>query len=264
MPPGAGPDRPDVMVEAVDLVQDFGQVRALDGASFTVGRGEIFGLLGPNGAGKTTTMRILLTLLRPTGGQARVAGLDVLAEPVAVRGRVGWVPQEKTADPLLTSRENLMFMAGLYHLSARAARRRTADLLDLAGLAEHAGRLARDLSGGMVRRLELAMGLVHLPAVLFLDEPTLGLDVTVRRSLWAYVREIRRSGTTIVLTTHYLDEADALCDRVAIIDHGRIVAAGPPAELKRRHGCGTLEDAFFVATGQALDGQAAADELVRP
>jgi ABC-2 type transport system ATP-binding protein len=252
------------VVEVRDLVHDFGSTRALDGATFSVGRGEIFGLLGPNGAGKTTAMRILLTLLRPTAGQARVAGLDVRTQSVAVRGRVGWVPQEKTADPLLTVRENLMFMAGMYHLPARQARQRAADLMALAGLADQAGRLARDLSGGTRRRLELAMGLVHLPAVLFLDEPTLGLDVTARRSLWGYVREIRRSGTTVVLTTHYLDEADALCDRVAVIDRGRIRADGTPAELKSRWSCRSLEDVFVAATGQPLAEQPAADALVRP
>jgi ABC-2 type transport system ATP-binding protein len=253
---------PQAAVAVSGLVRDFGPVRALDGATFSVGHGEIFGLLGPNGAGKTTAMRILLTLLRPTAGRAEVAGLDVLAEPVAVRRRVGWVPQEKTADPLLTTRENLLFMAGMYHLPARAARQRAADLLALAGLDGAAGRLARDLSGGMRRRLELAMGLVHVPAVLFLDEPTLGLDVGVRRGLWAYLREIRRSGTTVVLTTHYLDEADALCDRVAIIDRGRIRATGTPAGLKQRSGSSTLEDAFLAATGQSLTGQPPADDLV--
>jgi ABC-2 type transport system ATP-binding protein len=252
------------VVEVSDLVHDFGAARALDGVSFGVGRGEIFGLLGPNGAGKTTAMRILLTLLRPTAGRAWVTGLDVLAQPVAVRGRVGWVPQERTADPLLTVRENLLFMGGMYHLSARAARRRAGDLLALAALGEQAGKLARDLSGGTRRRLELAMGLVHLPAVLFLDEPTLGLDVTSRRSLWAYVREIRRSGTTVVLTTHYLDEADALCDRVAVIDHGRIRADGTPAGLKRRWSRPTLEEVFLAATGQPLDEQPPSDALVRP
>jgi ABC-2 type transport system ATP-binding protein len=252
----------DDAVEVSGLTRDFGPTRALDDVSFGVAPGEIFGLLGPNGAGKTTAMRILLTLLRPTAGRARVAGLDVTQQPKAVRCVVGWVPQERTADPLLTAGENLTFMAGMYHLRPRASRPRVAELLDLAGLAEHAGRLARDLSGGMRRKLELAMGLVHVPAVMFLDEPTLGLDIGARRNLWSYVRDIRAAGTTVVLTTHYLDEADALCDRVAIIDHGRIRATGTPAALKDQHGVATLEDAFLAATGQDLTEQAPADQLV--
>jgi ABC-2 type transport system ATP-binding protein len=253
-------------VQASRLCRSFGATTALDGASFTVGYGEIFGLLGPNGAGKTTAIKILLALLRPTAGRAWVTGVDVVAQPMAVRRRVGWVPQERTADPLLTARENLRFMAGLYRLSPTAGRRRAAELLDLVELGEHADRLAGDLSGGTRRRLELAMGMVNVPAVLFLDEPTLGLDITARRSLWSYLRAVRQSGTTIVLTTHYLDEADALCDRVAIIDHGRICAAGSPAELKARlaspESHPSLEDVFLCATGQELAEQPVADQLV--
>jgi ABC-2 type transport system ATP-binding protein len=256
--------RAEPAVEVEDLTRDFGATRALDGATFAVGRGEIFGLLGPNGAGKTTTMRILLTLLRPTAGRARVTGLDVAAQPVAVRRRVGWVPQDRTVDPLLTATENVTFMAGMYHLGARAGRRRAAELLGAAGLAEHAGRLARDLSGGMRRKLELAMSLVNVPAVLFLDEPTLGLDISARRSLWAYVGDIRAAGTTVVLTTHYLDEADRLCDRVAIIDRGRIRAIGAPGRLKDDYGVTALDDVFLAAAGQGLGEQPAADQLVRP
>ncbi|HEY2508130.1 MAG TPA: ATP-binding cassette domain-containing protein [Streptosporangiaceae bacterium] len=253
-------------VEVSNLRRTFGTTTALDGASFTVGYGEIFGLLGPNGAGKTTAIKILLALLRPTAGRARVTGIDVAVQPMAVRRRVGWVPQERTADPLLTTRENLRFMAGMYRLSAAAGRRRAEELLALTSLGDYADRLAGDLSGGTRRRLELAMGLVNVPAVLFLDEPTLGLDITARRSLWSYVRAIRQSGTTIVLTTHYLEEADALCDRVAIIDHGRICADGTPAELKAGlTGAGaraSLEDVFLAATGQELIDQPVTDQLV--
>ena len=255
--------RAEPAVEVEDLTRDFGATRALDGASFTVGQGEIFGLLGPNGAGKTTTMRILLTLLRPTAGRARVVGLDVAAQQVAVRRRVGWVPQDHTVDPLLTAAENVTFMAGMYHLGARAGCSRAAELLAVAGLAEHADRLARDLSGGMRRKLEVAMSMVNVPAVLFLDEPTLGLDISARRSLWAYARDIREAGTTVVLTTHYLDEADRLCDRVAIIDHGRIRAIGTPRELKNDYGVTALDDVFLAATGQDLAEQPAADRLAR-
>ena len=242
----------DAAVAVSGLTKDFGAARALDGATFDVARGEIFGLLGPNGAGKTTTMRILLTLLKPTAGTAMVAGLDVTADPVAVRERVGWVPQEHAVDPLLTVMENMTFMGGMYHLPPAESRRRAAQLLELAGLARDGGKVARVLSGGTRRKLELAMSLVNVPAVLFLDEPTVGLDIGARRDLWGYVREISRQGTTIVLTTHYLDEADALCDRVAIIDRGRIQATGAPTELKAAYRAASLDEVFLAATGQEL------------
>jgi ABC-2 type transport system ATP-binding protein len=242
-------------VEAHGLTKDFGTTRVLDGATFTVAAGEIFGLLGPNGAGKTTTMRILLTLLKPTAGTARIAGYDVAQNPRAVRARVGWVPQEQGVDPLLTVLENMTFMGGMYHLRPAVARRRALELLELlelAGLADSADRLARDLSGGMRRKLELAMSLVNVPDVLFLDEPTTGLDIAARRNLWAYVRQISQAGTTIVLTTHYLEEADALCGRVAIIDGGRIRATGAPSSLKDTYGAQTLDEVYLAATGQEL------------
>jgi ABC-2 type transport system ATP-binding protein len=158
------------------------------------------------------------------------------------------VPQDRNSDPLLTTRENLLFMAGLYHLNARDARRRAAEVLEVARLTSFSEKIARDLSGGTRRRLELAMGLVQLPAVLFLDEPTLGLDIGARRDLWSYIRQVRDDGTTVVLTTHYLEEADALCDRVAIIDRGRILADGSPAVLKQRFARRTLDDVFLAAT----------------
>jgi ABC-2 type transport system ATP-binding protein len=254
--------RADPAVEVENLTRTFGATTALDRVSFTVDRGEIFGLLGPNGAGKTTAMRILLTLLRPTTGRARVAGLDVAASGRQVRAVTGWVPQDRTVDPLLTTRENVTFMAGMYHLSAKDGRRRAAELLRQAGLDEHQDKLARDLSGGLRRKLEVAMSLVNVPAVLFLDEPTLGLDISARRALWDYVRQIRAAGSTIVLTTHYLEEADRLCDRVAIIDRGRIRATGTPDGLKERCRAATLDDVFLAVTGQDLTEQPAADQLV--
>jgi ABC-2 type transport system ATP-binding protein len=232
-----------------DLVHRFGATNALSGVRFTVAKGEVFGLLGPNGAGKTTTIKILLTLLRPTAGHARVAGFDVLSERDAVRRSVGWVPQERAVDPQLTARENLRFIAGLHHLSRSETRRRAGELLGLVDLAADADRLVRDYSGGMRRRLELAMGLVHRPAVLFLDEPTLGLDIAARRRLWEHVRQVRDQGTTILLTTHYLDEADALCDRVAVIDYGRINAIGAPVELKSQYGSSSLDEVYLTLTG---------------
>ncbi len=242
----------EVAVEVCGLTKAFGPTLALDEATFDVARGEIFGLLGPNGAGKTTTMRILLTLLKPSAGMAKVAGHDVTKDPVQVRERVGWVPQEHAVDPLLTVAENMAFMGGMYHLPPRAARRRSAQLLEVAGLAGHRDKVARDLSGGTRRKLELAMSLVNVPDVLFLDEPTVGLDITARRDLWSYVRQISRQGTTIMLTTHYLEEADALCDRVAIIDRGRIQETGAPGQLKITYGATTLDEVFLAATGQEL------------
>jgi ABC-2 type transport system ATP-binding protein len=233
---------------AENLTKRFGDTVALAGVSFSVARGEIFALLGPNGAGKSTAMRILLTLVRPTSGTATVAGFDVARAPIQVRRRTGWVPQERNVDPLLTARENLAFIAGLYHLGAVKARQRVAEVLEVARLAGSADKLARDLSGGTRRRLELAMGLVHLPSILFLDEPTLGLDIGARRDLWRYIRQVRDEGTTVMLTTHYLEEADVLCDRVAIIDRGRILAEGAPAALKRRFAKLTLDEVFLEAT----------------
>ena len=224
------------VVEVADLVHSFGATRAVDGVSFDVAAGEFLGLLGPNGAGKTTTMRVLLTLLPLQSGVARVAGMDVKAHRDQVRRLVGWVPQDRAIDPLLTGRENLVFVGGLHHLEREHARRRADELLELVELSDVGDRLVRELSGGMRRRLELAMGLVHRPGVLFLDEPSVGLDVRARRRVWDHIRQIRAQGTTVVMTTHYLDEADALCDRVAIIHLGQIRAIGPPDELKQRYG----------------------------
>lgn len=197
-------------------------------------------------------MRILLTLLKSTGGTATVAGFDVARDAAQVRKRVGWVPQDRTVDPLLTAMENITFMGGMYHLAPKQARSRAIDLLDRAGLAEHAGTTARDLSGGTRRKLELAMSMVNVPAVLFLDEPTTGLDIAARRDLWVHIRQVRDAGTTVVLTTHYLEEADMLCDRVAIIDHGQIKDTGVPEDLKEVYHADSLDEVFLAATGQEL------------
>jgi ABC-2 type transport system ATP-binding protein len=214
-----------------------GGVRAVDDVSFHVREGEAFGFLGPNGAGKTTTVSLLTTLLRLTSGSAAVDGVDVVKHPDLVRSRIGLVFQESTAEDLLTGIENLRLSAALYGVSRQDAQQRIDDLLDRMQLRDAARRLVKTYSGGMRRRLELAAGILHRPKVLFLDEPTLGLDPQGRAGLWDYVRGIRKEyGTTIFLTTHYLDEADQLCDRIAIIDHGKIVAAGTPAELKEKVG----------------------------
>lgn len=206
---------------------------AVDHVSFSVREGEVFGLLGPNGAGKTTTIKMLTTVLRPTEGRAYVLGYDVVKDADMVRRVIGVVPQEYTADEDLTGYENVMLCADLYGIPRGVAKERAADLLELVGLAPFKDKRVETYSGGMRRRLELVCGLINRPRVLFLDEPTLGLDVQTRAAIWDYIRLLREEyGVTIFMTTHYLEEADALCDRVAIIDRGKIVAMGPPQELK--------------------------------
>jgi ABC-2 type transport system ATP-binding protein len=217
-------------------------VAALTGIDLAVAPGEIFGLLGPNGAGKTTTLRILTTLLPADEGEALVAGADVRREPALVRRRIGYVGQLGGADVNATGRENLLLAGRLYGLSAAEASRRCAELLEVFGLADGglADRGVRTYSGGQRRRLEVALGIMHRPGVLFLDEPTTGLDPQNRANLWDQLRELRDGGATVFLTTHYLDEADQLSDRVAIVDHGRVIALGTPDELKRRYSADTI------------------------
>jgi ABC-2 type transport system ATP-binding protein len=220
-------------IEAWDLRKTYGAVRALDGLGLTVEAGTIFGLLGPNGAGKSTTVKILTTLSRADSGEARVAGHDVVREAERVRRSIGVVGQRPGLDPEATGRENLEMQAELYGLAGAARRQRVGELLERLGLTDAAGRLAKTYSGGMQRRLDVALGLVHRPKVLFLDEPTTGLDPEARAELW---REIERLASveemTILLTTHYLEEADRLAAELAIVDRGRIVAQGSPEELK--------------------------------
>jgi len=213
-------------------VRHFGDVKAVDGIDLEVRAGEIFGFLGPNGAGKSTAVRMLTTLLRPTSGTARVAGHDVVREADAVRRSIGVALQDAAIDPLMTGRELLALQAVLYGIPRAESRGRTEELLERVGLTAAADRRVGTYSGGMRRRLDLALSLIHRPTVLFLDEPTTGLDPMSRVALWEEVRRLNREGTTVMLTTQYLEEADQLADRVAIIDHGRIVRLGTPAELK--------------------------------
>jgi len=225
----------EVAIEARDLRKTYPPaVTALDGVSLAVEAGTIFGLLGPNGAGKSTTVRVLSTLSRPDGGSARVAGIDVLADPRRVRHAIGVVGQKHGSDPEATGRENLVLQGEFYGITGRELRNRVGASLERFGLADAADRRVKTYSGGMLRRLDIAMGLLHRPQVLFLDEPTTGLDPEARVELW---REIERLATeelmTILLTTHYLDEADRLASQLAIIDHGRVVVEGAPDELKR-------------------------------
>jgi ABC-2 type transport system ATP-binding protein len=220
------------MIEASGLRKVYGDVTALDSLSFDVEPGTIFGLLGPNGAGKSTTVKVLTTLARPDAGSARVAGADVLREAGKVRRRIGVVAQRSGVDRDLTGRENLRLQGHLQGLRGRDLDRRANELLEQLGLHDAARRVARTYSGGMQRRLDLAMGLVHRPSVLFLDEPTTGLDPEVRAAIWQEIARLQAEGLTILLTTHYLEEADQLASRVAIVDRGRVVAEGSPAELK--------------------------------
>lgn len=248
------PDGHRPAVEARELVRRFGDLVAVNGVSFEVMPGELFGFLGPNGAGKTTTHRILTTMLAPTSGEARVAGFDVVREPERVRYRIGVVFQEPALDDRLTARENLELHAILYRVRRKWIRQLVEEALEWAELTPHADRLVRTFSGGMKRRLELARALLHRPQVLFLDEPTAGLDPQGRRRLWNQVAVLRRLGMTVFVTTHNMQEAET-CDRVAIIDRGRIVAQGSPSELKVQtlgRPDVTLEDVFLHLTGRAL------------
>src|SRR5947208_2514690 len=243
-----------------------GGVEAVRDIDLSVARAEVFGFLGPNGAGKTTTVRILCTLLPPTAGSARVAGVDVVADPAEVRRRIGVALQEIGLDPVQTGRELLELQCGLYGITGPDAKRRTEELLELVGLTDAADRRTKTYSGGMKRRLDLASALVHSPEVLFLDEPTTGLDPASRLTVWDEVRRINVGGATVFLTTQYLEEADKLCDRVAIIDGGRIVAEGTPERLKSEMGHDvvsvSLDGADVVATEAALRGLPTLERVV--
>ncbi|HET7828836.1 MAG TPA: ATP-binding cassette domain-containing protein [Candidatus Limnocylindrales bacterium] len=226
----------ELVVETRDLRRTFGkkdEIEAVVGVDLEVAAGSIFGFLGPNGAGKTTTLRILATLLPPSSGVARVMGVDVATEPEEVRRRIGYVAQSGGSDPRMSGRGELVMQGRLFGLSGAEARERAAQLLDAVDLADAGDRPIDTYSGGMRRRLDVALGMVHRPGLLFLDEPTTGLDPQARARMWDEVRRLRETGTSVFLTTHYLDEADALCDRLAIIDHGKIVAEGTADELKK-------------------------------
>ena len=250
------------IIETADLRKQYrtrqGLVEAVRGVDMRVEQGEIFGLLGPNGAGKTTTQRMLTTLLQPTSGAAHVAGHDLLREPALVRQHIGYVSQAGGADAGATARENLLLQGQLYGLAKPQAAARAAELIDALDLAACADRPVASYSGGQRRRLDLALGMVHRPALLFLDEPTTGLDPQSRARLWDEVRALRDQGTTVLLTTHYLDEADSLCDRVAIMDSGQIVACDTPEQLKREIAGDVLVLGFGPLAG---DLDAASDAL---
>ena len=227
---------PETVIELEELHKRYGPVAALDGLSLQVAKGTLYGLLGPNGAGKTTALRILCTLLAPDSGSVRVAGLDALAQPRAVRELLGYVAQEVAIDKILSGRELLELQGALYHLPADRLQARLAELIDLLGMDAWIDRRCGTYSGGMRRRLDLASGLLHDPAVLVLDEPTVGLDIESRATIWQVLRRLRDQGTTVLLSSHYLEEVDALADRLAIIEGGRVIAEGSPTSLKNALG----------------------------
>ncbi|HVL81649.1 MAG TPA: ATP-binding cassette domain-containing protein [Actinomycetota bacterium] len=232
----------DAAIEVRDLVKTYGgAVRALDGVTFSVERGTVFGLLGPNGAGKTTAVRVLTTTLRPDSGTARVLGHDVVDDAAVVRARIGLAGQFAAVDENLTGRENMRLIGRLNHLPRTEWSRRADELIERFGLAEVASRPARTYSGGQRRRLDLAAALISRPTVLFLDEPTTGLDPRSRQDLWEVIEQLVLEGTTVLLTTQYLEEADRLADQIAVVDHGTVIAQGTPAELKSKMGATVLE-----------------------
>jgi ABC-2 type transport system ATP-binding protein len=242
---------PAVLVD--DLVVRFGELEAVGGVSFAVAPGEVFGLLGPNGAGKTTTIRVLTTLLAPTAGRALVAGFDVRNDSLAVRASIGYIPQAISVDGALTAYENLDFYGRVSGVPRRERRERIAEAIEAMELTPMLDRLARTLSGGMLRRLEIATALLNRPVVLFLDEPTVGLDPTARRMVWERLNAlVAQAGTTILVTTHLMEEAERYCDRLGVIDRGRLVEQGEPAELLERHETDSLEEVFTAVTGRAI------------
>jgi ABC-2 type transport system ATP-binding protein len=231
----------NIAIEASGLVKTFGEVRAVDGVDLTVARGSVYGVLGPNGAGKTTTIRMLATLISPDGGSAKVLGHDIVREGDQVRAKVSPTGQMASVDEDLTGRENLILLGRLLGLKRAGAKQRANQLLEAFGLEEAATRLVKNYSGGMRRRLDIAASIVVTPELMFLDEPTTGLDPRSRNQVWDIVRALRAAGTTILLCTQYLDEADQLADGIAVIDHGRVIAEGTPGQLKASVGSGALK-----------------------
>ena len=246
----------NAIIETQDLTKRFGDLTAVDKLAITVQAGEIFGLLGPNGAGKSTVIKMLTTLLPPTSGSAYVAGLDVTRKSAAVRGLIGYVPQLISADSMLSGYENLLIFAKLYSIPKAKREKLVRGALEFMGLTDAANNIVRKYSGGMIRRLEIAQSMLHRPRILFLDEPTIGLDPSARHVVWDHVTRLRReNGTTIFMTTHLMDEADAVCNRIAIMHRGKVVALGSPAALKAsigREGA-TLDDVFIHYAGDSME-----------
>ncbi|HCI29242.1 MAG: ATP-binding cassette domain-containing protein [Fervidobacterium sp.] len=252
------------MIKVKQLYKYFKQVKAVDGISFDVSEGELFGLLGPNGAGKTTTVRIISTLILPTKGEVEVNGYSLPKDAAIVRKFIGYVPQALSSDGTLTGYENLLIFAKLVGLNRNEREKQINELVELMGLGDFVDRLVREYSGGMVRKLEIAQALLHNPKVLLLDEPTVGLDPASRRSVWNVLKTLQKEySATILLTTHYMEEAEVLCDRLAIMDHGKIVTVGTPREIMEQTGVENLEDAFIVLTGHEVEEGGNFNELKR-
>lgn len=254
------------ILETEDLTRRFGTLTAVDELRISVLPGEMFGLVGPNGAGKTTVIKMLTTLLPPTSGNASVAGHDIIRHSSDVRRSIGYVPQLISADGSLTGYENLLIFSKLYDVPRAERRERIGNALEFMGLAQVGGKLVRNYSGGMIRRLEIAQAMLHRPRVLFLDEPTLGLDPVARKAVWEHVQRLRAEyGTTIFLTTHYMEEADELCSRIAIMHLGKVVAIGTPSELKASLGAGnaTLDEVFVHYTGFEIESGGSFREISR-
>jgi ABC-2 type transport system ATP-binding protein len=251
---GTSQDAQPNAIETTALTRRFGELIAVDNLTVGIPYGQIFGLLGPNGAGKSTTVKMLTTLLDPTSGKAIVAGFDVVKAPAEVRRRIGYVPQMLSADGALTGRENLMLSAKLYGMPRSERSGRIEDALLFMGLHEAADKLVKTYSGGMIRRLELAQAMIHRPVILFLDEPTIGLDPVARHTVWERLRDLRRDyNMTILITTHDMDEADVLCDVLALLHQGRVAVTGKPADLKAELGTtATLDDVFVRYIGGTI------------
>jgi ABC-2 type transport system ATP-binding protein len=246
------------MIQVTDLVKTFGEFTAVNHVSFEIGKGEIFAFLGPNGAGKTTTIKMLTTLLRPSEGSLRIDGLDPIAQPHEVRKRFGIVFQDPSLDGDMTAQENMELHGVFYHVPRKLRSTRIEELLKLFELWDRRGEQVKRFSGGMKRRLEIARALLHTPKVIFLDEPTLGLDPQTRNQLWTHVKHLNQTeGVTVFLTTHYMEEAERVAQRIAIIDHGKIVAQGSPQDLKQQTGAASLEDAFLALTGSTIRDESA-------
>ena len=255
-----------LILETDSLSRSYGELIAVNALTFSIEAGEVFGLLGPNGAGKTTTMKMLTTLLPPTSGKAYVGGFDVARQSASVRRVIGYVPQMISADGTLTGYENLIIFAKLYDLPRSEREDRVRSALAFMGLAEAADKLVREYSGGMIRRLEIAQSMLHRPPLLFLDEPTVGLDPNAHRIVWDHIEQLRKEyGITILLTTHLMEEADSLCDRVAIMHLGDIVASGTPNQLKAGIGGNgsTLDDVFIHYTGNQMESGGSFRETTR-
>ena len=235
-----------------NLAKNFDDVKAVNGLSFDIRKGEMFGLLGPNGAGKTTTIRMLCGLLAPSGGTAQYGDLDIRRDLPKIKARIGVCPQEAAVFKFLTGRENIELMGNLHGMQKQTIKERTADLLEQADFADAAKRKTKGYSGGMMRQLNLLMALVSDPDIVFLDEPTVGMDARARRRTWEYIASLKEQGKTVILTTHYIEEAESLSDRVGIIDYGEMIALGTPDELMKEHKAKDLESVFLTITGRRI------------